>query len=197
MPTAFVEGQRILKGMEDIMRLFLVRTFAVSLSILLAALVADPFPITPRQSGVPALLTVGIPALALAVWARPGKTGRFLLPSAALFVIPAAVSIAVVSFALYHSAFQHYNGPGLQDYAQNHAQTVLTLTVTLCGIALIPFVQVPREFWMTLQGLRDDFRTTLLALAMLLVFVVTYLVPPIAMPTSSSCSWPAPMASCS
>ncbi|HEY7269280.1 MAG TPA: HAD-IC family P-type ATPase [Dehalococcoidia bacterium] len=179
LPSAFSEGQRIRKGMEGILRLFLVRTFAVSLAILLAALVADPFPITPRQSGVPALLTVGIPALALAVWARPGKTGRFLLPSEALFVIPAAVSIAVVSFALYHGAFQHYDGPGLQDYAQNHAQTVLTLTITLCGIALIPFVQVPHAFWMTLQGLKDDFRTTLLALAMLAVFVVTYMIPPI------------------
>src|SRR5581483_8346471 len=68
---AFSEGQRIRKGREAIIRLFLVRTFAVSLAILGASVFADPFPITPRQSGVPAQLTVGIPALALAVWARP------------------------------------------------------------------------------------------------------------------------------
>ncbi len=47
LPSAFTEGQRIRKGMESIIRLFLVRTFAVSLVILGASLLSDPFPITP------------------------------------------------------------------------------------------------------------------------------------------------------
>jgi len=169
---AFSEGQRIRKGMEAIIRLFLVRTFAVSLAILGASVFADPFPITPRQSGVPAQLTVGIPALALAVWARPGKTSRYLLPSAARFVLPAAFSIALVSFVVFHL---HYSG---LDKVTN-ARTVLTLTSTLCGIALIPYVQEAPELWLTLRGLRSDFRTTVLAALMLLVFVVTYFIPPV------------------
>ncbi len=171
LPNAFTEGQRIRKGMEAIIRLFLVRTFAVSLAILAAALLADPFPITPRQSGVPAQLTVGIPALMLAIWAKPGKTSRYLLPSAARFIIPAAVSIAAVSFVVYHL---HYSGLDQID----NARTVLTLTSTLCGIALIPFIAEPPELWLRLRGLREDPRTTLLAGVMLTIFVATYLLPP-------------------
>ena len=171
LANAFSEGQRIRKGMEAIIRLFLVRTFAVSLAILGASLLGDPFPITPRQSGVPAQLTVGIPALLLAVWSRPGKTAHYLLPAAARFVIPAAVSIAVTSLALYH-----LHQEGLDDI--NHGRTMLTVVSTLCGIALIPFVQEPPHLWLRVQGLRQDVRTTYLALAMVAFFTVTYLIPP-------------------
>jgi cation-transporting ATPase E len=172
LPSAFSEGQRIRAGMASIIRLFLVRTFAVSLAILGASLLGDSFPITPRQSGVPALLTVGLPALALAVWARPQKTGRYLLPSVALFVVPAAVTIAVTSLLLYHF---YLSGPD----NITEARTVLTITSTVCGLVLLPFVQDPPERWMTVAGLRSDFRTTLLALAMFAGFLVSYLVPPL------------------
>ena len=172
LPSAFSEGQRIRNGMASIIRLFLVRTFAVSLAILGAAILGDSFPITPRQSGIPAQLTVGLPALALAVWARPGKTGRYLLPSAALFVLPAALSIAATSLLLYHFYLS-----GVENI--NEARTVLTITSTICGVALLPFVQDPPERWLTLSGLRSEFRTTLLALAMLAIFAVSYLIGPL------------------
>lgn len=172
LPSAFSEGQRIRKGMEGIIRMFLVRTLAVSLAIFGASLLSDPFPITPRQSGVPAQLTVGIPALALALWAQPGKTARYLLPSAALFVIPAAVSICAVSLGVYHFYLD-----GIDDVTG--AQTMLTLTSMLCGIALIPFVQDPPHLWLRPRGLRTDPRTTGLALAMLIVFAITYAIEPV------------------
>ena len=60
--------------MQDILRLFLTRTLYVTLLIIGAAMVGVAFPVTPKHNSVLALLTVGIPTLALAVWARPGDS---------------------------------------------------------------------------------------------------------------------------
>src|SRR5207249_2931360 len=78
LPAAFLEGQRILRGMQDIIRLFLTRTLYVALIILATSLIGHPFPITPKQNALLALLTVGIPTLGLAAWAKPGRPDRKL-----------------------------------------------------------------------------------------------------------------------
>jgi cation-transporting ATPase E len=171
LPAAFSEGQRIRKGMESIIRLFLVRTFAVSLAILGVSVLTDPFPITPRQAGIPALFTVGLPALALAVWAKPAKTGRYLLPSAALFVIPASLTIGITSLCLYHFYLEE-TGELVE------AQTMMVLISTLCGITLVAFVQDAQQDWLRVRGLVNEFRGLALAVAMLLALAVSYLVPP-------------------
>jgi hypothetical protein len=95
-----------------------------------------------------------------------------LLPSVALFVVPAALTIAVTSLLLYHF---YLSGPE----NINEARTVLTITSTVCGLILIPFVQDPPRLWLTPAGVRSDFRTTLLALGMFGLFLVSYLVEPL------------------
>jgi magnesium-transporting ATPase (P-type) len=101
LPAAFREGRRILRGMQDIARRFLVRTLYVTLLIPAVSLLGEPVPVTPRQNAVLALLTVGIPTFALAAWARPGTTPRRLVPSSVHFVVPAAFSIAGVFLVVY------------------------------------------------------------------------------------------------
>ncbi len=165
LPRAFLEGQRIRHGMMDIIRLFLARTLYVALVIFGATLLGAAFPITPRQNGVLAFLTVGIPTFALAAWARPGRTPRRLVPSSGYFVVPAAGSIAFVGVMIY------------QFYLSNTgtviaAQSALTTATVLCGLLLIPFAQPPTEAFVGGSPLSGDWRPTVLAGGMLILFGV-------------------------
>ena len=170
LPKAFLEGQRIRRGMLDIIRLFLVRTLYVALIIFGAALLGDAFPTTPRQNGVLALLTVGIPTFALAAWARPGSTPRRLVLSSGHFVVPAAVSIAWVGVMVYEF-FLSTTGDTMV------ARSALTTATVLCGLALIPFAQPPTEAFVGGSPLNGDWRPTILAGGMLMLYGAVLAVP--------------------
>lgn len=170
LPKAFVEGQRVRRGMLDIIRLFLVRTLSVALVILAATLVGAAFPTTPRQNGVLAFLTVGIPTLALAAWARPAHTPRRLLLSSAHFVIPAAISIAITTFVVYQVTLWFSD--------VDTARTALTITAVLCGVILIAFAQPPTEAFVGGTSLNGDRRILLLCVAMVAIYFVILLVDP-------------------
>jgi cation-transporting P-type ATPase E len=170
LSKALLEGQRIRLGMASIFKLFLVRTLAITLVILIAALASDPFPLTPRQSAIYAALTVGIPAIALAAWARPGHTPNLLLPGAVAFVVPAAASIGLVGFVTYQIFLE-------LDATLNEARTAFTLVGVLCGIALIPYAVQSQNEWLRREPLEERPRLVWLAAAMLVLFVVSYAVP--------------------
>ncbi len=171
LPKAFLEGQRVRRGMLDIIRLFLVRTLSVALVILACTLVAAEFPTTPRQNGVLAIATVGIPTLALAAWARPTQTPRRLVLSSAHFVGPAAASIALVTFGVYELF--------LWNSDVETSRSALTTTAVLCGILLIPFAQPPTRAFVGGAELNGDWRTLLLAGAMVLLYVAILAIGPL------------------
>ena len=72
LPNTFTEGQRIRLGMQEIVRLFLVRSLSVALVILGAAFLGEAFPVTPRHTALISMLAVGGPAFVLAATAKPG-----------------------------------------------------------------------------------------------------------------------------
>jgi len=170
LPMAFREGQRIIRGMQDILRLFLARTLYMTLLILGAAVVGVAFPVTPKHNSVLALLTVGIPTLALAVWAQPGELPRSVLRSVWHFVASAAFTVAVVGLAVYLGFL-------LTMGNEDIAQSALTTVTVLCGLVLIPFVEPPAPAWVGGDVLSGDRRPAFLALGMLAAFVVILLVP--------------------
>jgi cation-transporting ATPase E len=156
--------------MGDVMRLFLARTLSVMLVVFGTALLQVEFPITPKHNSILALLTVGIPALVLATWARPGVPPKGILRSAIHFVVPAAALIATLSLAvymLYHS---------LSDDIVA-ARTALTTTAVLCGVILILFVEPPKQRWVGGDELSPDRRPIYLAGVMLVLFVLTVAEP--------------------
>jgi cation-transporting P-type ATPase E len=171
LPKAFLEGQRIRRGMLDIIRLFLVRTLSVALIILACSIVSDSFPTTPRQNGVLAFLTVGIPTLALAAWARPAQTPRQLVLWSAHFVLPAAISIALVGFGVYELF--------LWNSDVDTSRSALTTTTVLCGIVLLPFVQPPTRAFVGGAPLNGDWKIIWLAGAMVLLYVAILAIPPV------------------
>lgn len=165
LPAAFSEGRRIRSGMKAVIRVFLVRTLSAAAMILGAAVLASEFPLTPRHTAVISALTVGIPALFLAAWARPAVTSRYLIPGSALFVVPAALTVAIMGIAVYEVELARSDSVA-------DARTLLTAAVTVAGALLIPFADDEPPAWMTADGLLRPVRTAVLAACMLASFVV-------------------------
>jgi cation-transporting P-type ATPase E len=139
-----------------------------------AAMMDLPFPLTPKHNSILALLTVGIPTVALVAWARPGEPPSRLIRAIMHFVLPASLSVAFVGLEVYL-------GYMIATDNRNLAQTALTTTTMLCGLLLIPFVEPPTKGWVGGDVFSGDRRPTILAGIMLLVFVIVMLVPPLRM----------------
>ncbi len=191
LPAAFIEGQRILSGMQDIVRLFLTRVFYVALLIFGTAVVADAsfFPFVPVHGGLLTLLTVGIPTFFLAVWARPSVQRERLVSSMVHFVLPASITMALLGLVVY--VFYLLQLPPLPERVptENLSQwlegqllvprTALLTTLMFAGLLLIPFVEPPTKFWVAGDQFSGDWRPTVLAVLMLIVYLVILLVDPL------------------
>jgi cation-transporting ATPase E len=171
LPRAFTEGQRIWNGMEDILRLYMTRIFAMGLLIAMIAMLSAGFPLTPSQSSIISLISLAVPAFALALWARPGlvsnvSIGRRLVH----FVVPAMITFAAACLANY---LYFLVSTGDEAYAQ------LTLTYAMIGMGLILviFVEPPSEFWAGGDDLAGDWRPTLLALVLFIAFFAGLEIP--------------------
>jgi cation-transporting ATPase E len=172
LPTAVREGQRIIKGMEDVVRLLLTRTLYVFLLIVAALVVGVDFPITPKHNSILALLTVGIPILAIAAWARPGDPPRSVIRTTSSFVFPAAFTVSVAALGIYLYFLRTTGDAAI-------AQTALTTLSVLCGLVLVPFVEPPTPGWVGGDVLSGDWRPTILAVGMLFLYGVLLVVPPL------------------
>ena len=188
LPYAVQEGQRIINGMQDILRLFLSRTFYVAL-IILSTSILGGFPFTPKQSSVLALLVVGLPTLLLAAWARPGPVPKGSLERRMLhFVLPASLTMSVFGLLVF-AGFLFF---GIQEYLAAHplveaqdilgivlpaAQTALVSFSILCGLLLLVFVEPPTHFWAGGDEFGGDRRPAFLALGLMVGYVVFLAMP--------------------
>lgn len=201
LPPAFLEGQRIINGMQDILRLFLTRAMYVSLLILAIAMVGVGFPLLPKHNTLMTFVTVAIPTFMLALWARPGKLGRTTLVKTLLhFVLPAALSVMVFGLLVYVGAvvivagrldsatitqadidsFREFAGitynlnPAQAGVERIYltAQTALTVFMTLAGAVLLIFVEPPTHWWVAGDMFSGDWRPTILAGLLIVIFLV-------------------------
>lgn len=170
LPVALQEGQRIVRGMQDVIRLLLTRTSYVFLLIIGTQIAGAPFPVTPKHNALIALLTVGIPILAIATWAKAGHPPSGMLRSTLRFVIPAAVTISMLVSGVY----LFYLG---LTYDVVLARSALTTTSIFCGLLLLPFVEPPTAWWVAGDELSGDPRPSLLALLMLALFALVMAIP--------------------
>ncbi len=181
LPAAFAEGQRIRNGMESAIKLFLTRVMYLAL-LLLTIPMLGAFPFAPKQKALVTFETLGILAVALAAWARPGPPSRRGLGHLLLhFVLPAAVPLSLIAFGVYLITFYQavqQMGENLQD-AQLIAQSALTTFAVCSGLLLVPFVVPPARFWVGGSKLSGDWRPTLLAAGLLVVYLVVIALPPL------------------
>ena len=183
LPAAFREGQRIQNGMQDILKLFLTRVLSVTLLLISIAFIGG-FPFQPRQTSILTLLTVGVPAVALAYWAHPGHVSHTsLLRSLARFVLPASLTFCLVAIGVYLAvllpAVATLPEPG-NPYREGPlplAQTALTVFAVLCGLALVVFVQPPSR--LDEHGHHRNWSPTLLALGLFVCLIGVLAVAPL------------------
>ncbi len=135
LPEAVLEGQRIIAGMHDSLAVFLTRVLYMTLAILGAAILGVSMPVDPKLNTVVALLTVGIPALFLAFWARPRRSSAQALREILRLVTPPAVALVVLGLPLYLWA-----DPSTDLDA---ARTLFTTFAVFCGLALLVLLHPP------------------------------------------------------
>jgi cation-transporting P-type ATPase E len=197
------EGQRILNGMQHILKLFLARISTIGL-VIPGALVIGLFPIALRNGSVVTFLTVGIPSVLLAVWARPAarpttraavRPTRGLVRDLLTFVGPVAVLSSLLGLVVFYGALAlrlwELGELGLiaspkiallrQDIASSLplAQTALTAFLVYCGLFLVIFVEPPTRWWAGHAEPSGDIKPTAMAVSLMLAFVIIARVPPL------------------
>ena len=186
LPAAFKEGQRILNGMEDLIRLFLTRAFYAAMIILGAAVVVEAqlFPFIPKHASLITLVTVGLPTFLIVAWARPGVPTHNLSRTLTHFVIPASLTLAGAALAVYtfYLVIYFVDLPTTATMTQELeaiaiARTALTNVIILMGLLLILFVEPPMRFWAGGDDYSGDKRPTYLAIGMLGLYILIHLVP--------------------
>ncbi len=190
LPAAFTEGRRIRSGMQDILKLFMVRVFSVAMLLAAALALQAGFPFSPRQISILSTLTVGVPVFFLAIWARPALVREgAMLRSLVHFVVPAAITVTMAALTVY-LIFHTGNDPetltamrdggiivltNSQNAALsevNQARDAITVTTVLCGLILLIFVEPPRRWWVAGDEFAGDWRPTILAGLMFLALIV-------------------------
>ena len=158
LPFAFREGQRIINGMNDILRIFMVRIFFKAAMIAIVTGIGG-FPFAPRQSALLSWCGATIPAVAFALWAQPGPTPKVgLFKLLARFVIPTTALMAAIATGVYLAwavpARNAYTAahPGASEealiaHAYPAAMTALTLFACFCAIFLILLIVPPNDWW--------------------------------------------------
>jgi cation-transporting ATPase E len=173
LPVAFQEGQRIRNGLHHIVLLFLARVLFVAVMILSVVAITDSFALTPKQNSLLAFIAGGVPALALAVWARPRpRDHQRLWKSILQFSLPAGLVMSGLGLALFIGFATAFG-----DAAPFVAQTALTEFGTLCGLALMLYVVPLTPFWAVREPLEGDARPIWLAVGLLALFALVVTVP--------------------
>jgi cation-transporting ATPase E len=133
LPGVVAEGRRVTSNIERVANLFIAKTVWAALLALAAGIALLPYPYLPRQLTIIDTLSIGTPSFFLALAAsrrryRPGFAGRVLR-----FAIPAGAIVAAASFAAVVLA----RGHGLPLVQQHTAAMLVTLTLSLCVLALL------------------------------------------------------------
>ncbi len=188
LPNAVTEGQRIIAGMQSVLKLFLSRTFFLALLIIAVSMVGT-FPFSARQSALLSFLTAGIPAVALAAWAHPARAARgSSLGRLASFAVPAGLAIALIGLLLFAGytipVFEVARGSATVDeinavlkHTLPRAQSVVISFLAVCGLLLVMFVEPPNRFWAGRDEPSGDRRPTWLAIALLMGLLAVAFVP--------------------
>jgi|GEM_PF-71240 len=181
VPWAFREGQRIWNGMQDILRIFMVRIMFVALILAMISFIGG-FPFLPRQTALLSFFSAGIPAIALATFARPGRTDRDkVLYELLRFFAPATAYMALLAVGLFAgyvlltdlpaAEFAPGAAAGAAGDAIYKGQTVITTFATYCSLLLLPMVVPPVKFFVGGSTLRGEWKMTVLAALLMVGFM--------------------------
>ncbi|MCX6364342.1 MAG: HAD-IC family P-type ATPase, partial [Actinobacteria bacterium] len=169
LPFAFKEGQRIINGMNDILRIFMVR-IGYKASIIAIVMALGGFPFAPRQASLVSFVGAGVPAVVFAAFAIPGPTpklglfkllARFFLPTTLLMALIGTgvyLAYALPAKATYLAAHPGAGTKELIEFAYPQAQTALTLFSCFAAILLLLLAVPPAKWFGGGAVIRGDWR---------------------------------------
>ena len=133
----FREGERIINGLSDVFRVYLTQILYFAILIVTIGILDLGFPLSGKQNSAVTLVTVHVPAMALSIFAVPGKTPRGkLVDSLIHFIVPAGILTSIAGFSIYF--FFLVSTDNL-----NYAQLAMTHVLIFCGALTILFVEPP------------------------------------------------------
>ncbi len=191
LAPAVSEGQRIVNGMQDILKLYLTR-IATMVMVITSALIIGEFPLELRQGSLVTLFSVGIPSVMLAIWARPGAVEKSSLGKRLFhFIFMPVVVTTLFSLVVFYGTLlgEIYAQSGVQaPFTPNilldvpvyirsllTAQSTLVTFLGLVGLITVIFVEPPTEWWTGGDTLSNDWKPTLLAVGLMLVLILIVL----------------------
>jgi len=187
LPYTFLEGQRIHNSIRDVLKLFMVRVFCVTLLIFATGQILGTFPMLNKHSAVVTIVAVGLPTFGFPIWARPGRShDKGVIQSMLHFTLPATLSLTLVSLAVYlgylvtslwSRSAQGSEVVVLDDALLSVPRTALVTVLVVCGLLLVPFLKPPAAPWVGGERLCGDWRYTVLAGLLLAVFVGITAIP--------------------
>jgi len=129
LPKVIDEGRRVIANVERLSKLFLTKTtFAMILAIFFGVMLW-PFPFLPRQFSAVDGLTIGLPALVLALLPKAPRYVPGYLRRAAAFCIPSGITVGSAMLAL--NIYAHTAAYELGDI---RSASVITLTILGLGV---------------------------------------------------------------
>jgi cation-transporting ATPase E len=178
LAAAIGEGQRILNGMQAILKVFLTRIVALGLLIVSSQTISH-FPVDLRNASAITLFTVGIPSALLAIWALPGRTTREpLLQTLARFVAPAAALASLLGLLVFYGILSLADDEVAAATAEQMARTGVTSFLVYVGILVLLFVQPPHPILAVIERVTPDRKPAYLAVGLALGYLVVVLLPP-------------------
>ena len=188
LPFAFKEGQRIINGMNDILRIFTVR-IGYKASIIAIVMALGGFPFAPRQAALVSFVGAGVPAVVFAALAIPGPTpklglfkllARFFLPTTLLMALMGTgvyLAYALPAKASYLAAHPGAGTKELIESAYPQAQTALTLFSCFTAILLLLLAVPPSRWFGGGAVVRGDWRIPAVVVLLLGWIVAVLAIP--------------------
>ncbi|MET9251792.1 HAD-IC family P-type ATPase [Nonomuraea sp. NPDC003709] len=140
LPHVVGEGRRVLANIERVSNLFLTKTFYAIVLSLVVGVAGVMFPFAPRHSTLTNALTIGIPALFLALAPTFERSKPGFVPRVLRFAVPAGVLCAaavLLSFWAAHS--------GTSTLVEDQTSAVITLFLTTWWVLVL--IARPLNWW--------------------------------------------------
>lgn len=191
---AINEGRRIVAGMRDILRLTIARSATLGLVAVAMMIINSVFPFSAGAQTIYGFITITIPTVGLALWARPSSNSAVDVAELARFVVPVALVNLLYGGAVFVSTYyatRHglslFDGrldsvvgftlgadeASAPEVAAILGRTNLIVFLILTGLMTILFLQPPTRFFATpSQPLHPDRRAAGLVVASIVLLVV-------------------------
>nr|WP_243738914.1 HAD-IC family P-type ATPase [Microcella frigidaquae] len=141
LPRIVAEGRQVIANVERLAKLFLSKTTYAILFAVVFGLLLWPFPFLPRQLSIVDGLTIGLPALVLALLPNVQKYRPGFLRRAARFCIPSGLIVGGTLISVVAYAYLGGHEPAI-------VQTTAVITLTLTALWVLVILSRPFT-WIT------------------------------------------------